>query len=177
MKILATLDGSREARAIIPMLTRLAKDTHAEVTLLTVVTKSPEAMARKGPTVAMVTPGGQMGATTIQVMRSEAILQPTPPKWEESKDQAVQRAEAEARDSIEDFAAPLKKAGIEVREEVAAGDEAADAIIDFAREGKYDLVAMATHGRSGLRQVVQGSVASAVLKSGVAPVLLVRPSA
>jgi nucleotide-binding universal stress UspA family protein len=177
MKILATLDGSGEAKAVIPMLTRLAKGLDAEVTLLTVLTRAPHAISRKGPAVEMVTPGGQMGATTIQTMRQEAVLHPTPPKWEESKDQAVERAEAEARDIIDDFAAPLKKAGIEVREEVVAADEAAAAIIDFAREGKYDLVAMATHGRTGLRQVVQGSVASAVLKSGVAPVLLVRPSA
>jgi nucleotide-binding universal stress UspA family protein len=176
MKILATHDGSKEARAIIPMLTRLAKETDAEVTLLTVLTESPAALARKGPAVAMVTPGGQMGATTIQVMRSEAFVQPTPPKWEESKDQAVERAESEARDSLADFAAPLKKAGVRVREEVAAGDDAAAAIIAFARDGKYDLIAMATHGRTGLRQVVQGSVATAVLKSGIAPVLLVRPN-
>jgi nucleotide-binding universal stress UspA family protein len=36
---------------------------------------------------------------------------------------------------------------------------------------------MATHGRSGLREIVHGSVAAAVLRSGVAPVLLVRPKA
>jgi nucleotide-binding universal stress UspA family protein len=57
---------------------------------------------------------------------------------------------------------------------VIAGDPA-EAIIKFAREGGFDLIAMSTHGRSGLSEVLQGSVASAVMRSGVAPVLMVRP--
>jgi nucleotide-binding universal stress UspA family protein len=52
----------------------------------------------------------------------------------------------------------------------------AGAIIEYAREHDFDLIAMATHGRGGLTQLVQGSVASAVVKSGVAPVMLIRPS-
>jgi hypothetical protein len=39
-----------------------------------------------------------------------------------------------------------------------------------------DLVVMATHGRSGISRVVQGSVAGRVLRAGVAPVVLVRPA-
>jgi nucleotide-binding universal stress UspA family protein len=52
----------------------------------------------------------------------------------------------------------------------------AKAIIDFARENKVDVIAMATHGRGGLNELVQGSVAAAVVRSGVAPVLLIRPA-
>ncbi|HXH21346.1 MAG TPA: universal stress protein [Dehalococcoidia bacterium] len=177
MKILATVDGSGEAKAVIPMLTRLANAVGAEVTLLTVITESPQGVPRKGPAVEMVTPGGQMGAATVQTMRAEAILHPPPPAWDESKDQAVERLEAEARDFLEDFASPLRQAGIAVREVTLVDNDAAKAIVRYAREGGFDLVAMATHGRSGLREIVQGSVAAAVVRSGVAPVLLVRPKA
>jgi nucleotide-binding universal stress UspA family protein len=42
---------------------------------------------------------------------------------------------------------------------------------------RADLVVMATHGRTGLRRAVLGSVAGAVLASGSVPVLLVSPAA
>jgi len=58
---------------------------------------------------------------------------------------------------------------------VVMGEEPAAAIIAFARRADVDFIVMATHGRSGLREVVQGSVAAEVVRSGVAPVLLVRP--
>ena len=45
----------------------------------------------------------------------------------------------------------------------------------YAREEGANLIAMATHGRGAVGQLVQGSVAAEVLRSGVAPVLLVRP--
>ena len=39
-----------------------------------------------------------------------------------------------------------------------------------------DMVVMATHGRTGIRRAVLGSVAGAVLTSGSVPVLLVSPA-
>jgi len=41
----------------------------------------------------------------------------------------------------------------------------------------YDLVVMATHGRSGLRRLVVGSVTEAILRSAHCPVMTVRLSA
>ena len=51
---------------------------------------------------------------------------------------------------------------------------AAVTIIEYAREQPIDLIVMATHGRSGLRQWVYGSVADKVLRGANLPVLLVR---
>ena len=39
-----------------------------------------------------------------------------------------------------------------------------------------DLIVMATHGRTGIRRAVLGSVAGAVLTAGSVPVLLVSPA-
>jgi nucleotide-binding universal stress UspA family protein len=50
----------------------------------------------------------------------------------------------------------------------------AEAIVRAAEDEKIDVIAMATHGRSGLRRVVYGSVAEQVLRSSAKPVLLVR---
>jgi nucleotide-binding universal stress UspA family protein len=52
---------------------------------------------------------------------------------------------------------------------------AEDIIVTLA--GSASLVVMATHGRSGLGRLVQGSVAEGVLRHGSVPVLLVRPAA
>jgi nucleotide-binding universal stress UspA family protein len=49
-------------------------------------------------------------------------------------------------------------------------------IVRFAREGSYDLIVLSTHGRTGLRHVLLGSVAEKVVRKAPCPVLTVRPS-
>jgi nucleotide-binding universal stress UspA family protein len=49
-------------------------------------------------------------------------------------------------------------------------------IIAAARDNHADLILMATHGRTGLKRVLLGSVAGAVLRSGDIPVVLLRPA-
>ncbi|HET8648273.1 MAG TPA: universal stress protein, partial [Vicinamibacteria bacterium] len=44
-----------------------------------------------------------------------------------------------------------------------------------ARRTHPDLIAMATHGHGGARHLLAGSVCERVIRSGVAPVLVVRP--
>jgi nucleotide-binding universal stress UspA family protein len=58
--------------------------------------------------------------------------------------------------------------------EIYPGVEAAE-IIKLAEEGKFSLVAMATHGRSGVGRWIFGSNANKVLNEGNTPLLLVRP--
>jgi len=50
-------------------------------------------------------------------------------------------------------------------------------ILRYADENKIDLILMTTHGRSGVKRWVLGSVADKVLRASKLPVLLVRPSA
>lgn len=52
---------------------------------------------------------------------------------------------------------------------------AASAILESASENSVDLVAMETHGRSGLSRLLMGSVADKVVRSARLPVLLHRP--
>lgn len=52
-------------------------------------------------------------------------------------------------------------------------EEAAEAILDAAREGPADLIVMSTHGRSGLGRWVYGSVADRVVRCADVPVLLI----
>ena len=67
----------------------------------------------------------------------------------------------------------LRAVGIDTHTAVTIGD-AADAVLAYADEENVDLIAMATHGRSGWKRWVLGSVAEKVLRAASQPVLLVR---
>jgi nucleotide-binding universal stress UspA family protein len=60
-----------------------------------------------------------------------------------------------------------------VKGEVTVGYPAEE-ILRYAAEKEADLILMATHGRSGVRRWVLGSVADKVLRSAALPVLLIR---
>jgi nucleotide-binding universal stress UspA family protein len=46
--------------------------------------------------------------------------------------------------------------------------------MEHAEANQVDLIAMCTHGRTGLRRWTLGSVADRVLRAGSHPILLVR---
>jgi len=48
-------------------------------------------------------------------------------------------------------------------------------IVAFARDGAFDLIVLSTHGRTGLRHALLGSVAEKVVRKAPCPVLTVRP--
>ena len=51
----------------------------------------------------------------------------------------------------------------------------ATAIVKLAREMAHDIVAVATHGRSGIARLAMGSVSEAIIRGTGDPVLVVRP--
>jgi nucleotide-binding universal stress UspA family protein len=54
---------------------------------------------------------------------------------------------------------------------------AAIELVEFARTGNFDLIVMGTHGRTGIRHVLMGSVAERVLRTAPCPVLTVKSAA
>ena len=56
------------------------------------------------------------------------------------------------------------------------GDPARE-IVRFAREKQIDLIVMGSHGRTGLKRALAGSVAEAVMRQTTVPVLTVNSSA
>jgi nucleotide-binding universal stress UspA family protein len=66
--------------------------------------------------------------------------------------------------------------GLLVDRVVLVSQQPAEAIIAYLVDHPTDLVVMATHGYSGLRHLLAGSVTEAVVRSGVAPVVAVRPT-
>jgi nucleotide-binding universal stress UspA family protein len=79
-----------------------------------------------------------------------------------------------ASTSLERLAETLRADGWHVRIQVIAGGVAAS-IANVASEERIDVIAMATHGRSGLARQVLGSVATETLQRATTPLLLLRP--
>lgn len=85
---------------------------------------------------------------------------------------AQQRREAdEYLDGVEKG---LRKKGIKTHHSIRHGADEAAEIVDYADVNDVDLIAMSTHGRSGVTRWVFGSVASKVLRGAGKPILLVR---
>ena len=82
----------------------------------------------------------------------------------------------DARFSLEKLKKEVESRGLSVHTEVACGFPA-DEIIRAAKVAKADIIAMATHGRSGANRWVMGSIADAVLRRSKLPCLMIRPAA
>lgn len=70
--------------------------------------------------------------------------------------------------------AALRTVGVNAWLELREGRPATE-ILRAARELKPDLIALSSHGRSGLSRMIAGSVAEAVLRRAEVPVLVTRP--
>ncbi len=65
--------------------------------------------------------------------------------------------------------------GVEVTTATAMGAPFAE-IVRYARDNAYDLIVLSTHGRSGLKHALLGSVAEKVVRKSDVPVLTIRLS-
>jgi nucleotide-binding universal stress UspA family protein len=78
-----------------------------------------------------------------------------------------------ARDYLDQLVSRLDYENTELHFEVLIGN-VADSLADFADDNDFDLILIATHGRSGVNRWVRGSIADKVLRSSHIPVLMVR---
>jgi nucleotide-binding universal stress UspA family protein len=82
----------------------------------------------------------------------------------------------DAMEYLAPLAAELRGRGVRVHTAVRHGEPASE-ILAAGVEAGADLIAMTTHGRSGLDRLRTGSVAEAVLRRTRAPVFLIRQTA
>jgi nucleotide-binding universal stress UspA family protein len=79
----------------------------------------------------------------------------------------------EAEDYLEGLKEHLRAKGLDVDTHVRYGDDVEE-ILDHAAQEEINLIAMSTHGRSGVKRFFLGSVAEKVLRHAPKPVYLVR---
>jgi nucleotide-binding universal stress UspA family protein len=148
-RIIVALDGSGRAEAILPRVEGLARASGAAVTLLR-VNPIPDAF----------------GVPAEPAMAIAARTTITPP--------ADQRnAYYEAEHYLDAVVDRLRQHGVAVEAKVAQGTPG-EVIVGEAEAAGADLIAMTTHGRSGLGRLVLGSVSDHVLRHATCPVLLLR---
>ena len=85
----------------------------------------------------------------------------------------VEKRGAEAEQYLARIVSELRAKGVRVTTQVRRG-EPTDEILAGAKAAGADLIAMTTHGRSGLGRLLFGSVAEAVLRHSEIPVFLMR---
>jgi nucleotide-binding universal stress UspA family protein len=70
----------------------------------------------------------------------------------------------------------VRTAGIETETRLLEnhGKDIADLLLQAANQAQAELIVMGTHGRSGIKHLLLGSVAEGVLRAAELPVLLVR---
>lgn len=101
-------------------------------------------------------------------------LSGVPLNWGQYVEQETVRGKQVAENYLAGIEKRFKDLGVTVRSEVLVG-KASDVIVNYANKHPFNLIVMATHGRSGLRRWVYGSVAENVLLGALSPVFLVRP--
>lgn len=82
--------------------------------------------------------------------------------------------ELQARAALRDEMLGFKERNITASFSIRHSDDPAKEIIDYADKNDANLIAMSTHGRSGLPRTVFGSVADKVLRGSSVPILLIR---
>lgn len=76
---------------------------------------------------------------------------------------------------LADVESRLSSEGVKVKTEMLMGSRPAEVISDYARNNDISLIVISTHGYTGLKKLMFGSVALEILHVSHAPVLLIRP--
>ena len=150
-RILVPLDGSHDSSKAVDMAGDIAEKFDAEVLLLRVVVPEGAAIA------AMTAPES---ASSAQI----AI---------EAAEEMVRQDKAAGRKYLAGLRKTLQDRGVKTSTVVEVG-AAAKIIQQVAKQEKADLIVMMTRGNTGVKRVLLGSVADAVVRSAVAPVLVIR---
>ena len=146
-RILLPLDTSIPGAAATPYAAELARLLHASLVLLHVEPK---------PLPWLLAPGVEF-----------AYLPPVSP------DQQAKQLTSHM-EYVYKMAQALREKGLVVSCEASAGSPASE-ILSYAAANEIDLIALSTHGHSGLARFVYGSVTEKVLEVAELPVLVVRP--
>ena len=147
-KILVCLDGSEIAERIIPFVKEEALAMRSEVILLRVVSLPAN--------LTLGVPGF-----------------PSVPYHTASMPEQLKQEYNLAETYLERVAQPIRKQGIQVKGETLLGLPG-PGIISYANENNVDLIAMVTHGHSGLRNVLLGSVAEHIVRESGLPIMLIK---
>lgn len=167
MKVLIAYDGGDAGDRAMAAISNWATSTGAEVHLITILHPGDIHDTSYGRIVHALTPAGTPSG---QMLRTTEPL----PAIAESRSQAVAGALGEADERLRDVAARFLP-GMDVKLHADINEHAAEAIIAAGSRLEVELIAVGTHGRTGLSHALMGSVAERVIRQSPIPVLVVGP--
>jgi nucleotide-binding universal stress UspA family protein len=144
-RILVATDGSALSKKAVKHAISLAASTGASLVALKVVPRYPVSFFD--------------GSATLSV---------------ETVSEAEKKWVTDAETQLDAVVKEAQSAGVKAKTAVVKSDLIAESIISAARKHKADLVVMASHGRKGLKRILLGSEALAVLTHSEVPVLILR---
>jgi nucleotide-binding universal stress UspA family protein len=153
-RVLVPLDRSPRAETILPHAQEIARRFEAELILLHVAPGITEVLRASGMT----------GPTLVTPYPSD------PQVFQET----LEAATTEGNRYLDEVAQRCRAADVKTTTVLAQGN-AARAILQFCEDENVSLIAMCTHGHSGLARTLLGSVADEVMRESKLPVLLLRP--
>lgn len=110
----------------------------------------------------------------VVLVRAFALPASTADEYQTYTDELIGLIEAEARDYLAEKVKQLKGNGLENVSSVVNVGYGAEEIINLARKTPDNFIAMCTHGRSGVKRFVLGSVTDRVVRHSGDPVLIIR---
>ena len=159
-RILVPLDGSAFAAQALPYATLIAGRLNAAITLFQAAPTLVDLMRH----VTMRPATGGAGAIDSNATRGVSL-----DEWQEMH----RRVRKETAEDLERNAVLLRSAGLSVATAVGEGDPA-EAIAQEADSVENTLIAMTTHGRSGISRWWAGSVTDKTLRMTQSPMLVIR---
>lgn len=152
VKVVIPLEITVISSEILPVIRRIF---HPDATALTLVTVRP---AFDLPPVMVADP-------MRDVITPQMLLEQSAMEWQARRRQAQTR--------LQEIAYSLRCEGYAVTTVILEG-EVVSAIAAFVNHHKFDLLAMATFGRTGLDRLLNGSIAESLLRQVTTPMLLLR---
>ena len=148
-KILVCLDGSEIAEQILPVVRDQA--------------------AAKESWVVLIRVANLPGSVTLGVPGFPSV-----PLHTAAMPEHLKKEYDLADEYLKKTAQSLRQQGVNVDSQTLVGLPG-PSIINYAGENGFDLVALVTHGHTGFRNVLLGSVAEHIVRESGLPILLIRP--
>ena len=144
-RIVIPLDGSELAERIVGPAAKLGRATGAEYALVLVLDAVED----------------------IDALSRKKI--PTPGGW------FPEATEEKARVYLEKMAGHLREQSLKTTTHMIRHGSAAGAVLEYAATHGHAAIALATHGRSGIKRMFLGSVADKIVRGTTMPVLVYHP--
>lgn len=163
-KVLVPVDGTDFSYRIFPVIADLLDGASTEIVLLRV--EEPVSGHIGAPPRVMAADNSFVGYESAADY--ETAAHPIYASQEQDS------AHADFRASTQGPAELLEKAGFEVTYELRFG-EPREKIVDYVNLNSVDMVAMATHWRTGFDKLIHGNTLTRILPEISVPILVLRP--